>query len=104
SCECVVSSHAPPLPPLPLCGALIFGTWLYLTRWGWMVAVDALPVLSVAVVYVSSPWQSHKLAITDLNARQMRWVRLTLGFGFVALGWLKIFNHNLVAGVADNYP
>jgi len=27
-----------------------------------------------------------------------------LGFGFLALGWLKVYNHNLVAGVADNAP
>jgi hypothetical protein len=89
---------------LPLCGALIVGTWLYLFRWGWMVAVDAVPVLTVAVVYCTSPWQSHKLAITKINAEQMRYVRLVLGFGFLALGWLKVYNHNLVAGVADNAP
>ena len=89
---------------LPLCGAMIVGTWLYLLRWGWMVSVDALPVLAVAVVYLTSPWQSHKLAITTLNAAQARGVRLLLGFSFVALGWLKIFNHNLIAGVADNFP
>ena len=89
---------------LPLSGALILGTWLYLFRWGWMVAVDALPVVTVAAVYVSSPWQSHKLAITELNRGQMRAVRLILGFGFTALGWFKLYNHNLTAGVADNYP
>jgi uncharacterized membrane protein YphA (DoxX/SURF4 family) len=89
---------------LPLCGALLFGTWLYLFRWGWMVACDATPLLAFAVVYVSSPWQSHTLAITEINRTQMRWVRLTLGVGFLTLGWLKVFNHNLVAGVGDNYP
>ncbi len=89
---------------LPLCGAMIVGTWLYLFRWGWMVAVDAVPVLTVAVVYCTSPWQSHKLAITKINRSQMRLLRLVLGFGFLALGWLKVYNHNLVAGVADNAP
>lgn len=89
---------------LPLCGAMIVGTWLYLFRWGWMVAVDAVPVLTVAVVYCTSPWQSHKLAITKINVQQMRLLRLVLGFGFLALGWLKVYNHNLVAGVADNAP
>ncbi len=89
---------------LPLCGAMIFGTWIYLFRWGWMVAIDAMPVLTVAVVYVTSPWQSHKLAITDINEKQMRWLRLTLGVGFWALGWLKLYNHDLIAGVADNFP
>ena len=89
---------------LPLCGAMIVGTWLYLFRWGWMVAVDAVPVLTVAVVYCTSPWQSHKLAITKINRDQMRLLRLVLGFGFLALGWLKVYNHNLVAGVADNAP
>ena len=89
---------------LPLCGAMIFGTWLYLFRWGPQVAVDAIPVLTVAVVYCTSPWQSHKLAITKITAQQMRWLRIVLGFGFFALGWLKVWNHNLVAGVADNEP
>ncbi len=89
---------------LPLCGALILGTWLYLFRWGWFVAVDALPVVTVAVVYLSAPWQSHKLAITRLTPLQTRLVRLVLGFGFLVLGWMKVYNHDLTAGVADNYP
>src|SRR3989454_140612 len=89
---------------LPLCGAMIIGTWIYLFRWGWMVAIDAMPVLTVAVVYVTSPWQSHKLAIIDINEKQMRWLRLTLGVGFWALGWLKLYNHDLIAGVADSFP
>jgi hypothetical protein len=89
---------------LPLCGALIVGTWIYLNRWGWMVAADALPILAVGVVYLTSPWESHKLTITSLSEWQVRWVRLTIGFGFLVLGWLKIYNHDLVAGVADQYP
>jgi len=89
---------------LPLCGALIVGTWLYLFRWGPFVAVDALPVVTVAVVYLTAPWQSHKLAITRLNPGQARWVRIILGFGFLVLGWMKVYNHDLTAGVADNYP
>jgi uncharacterized membrane protein YphA (DoxX/SURF4 family) len=89
---------------LPLCGALILGTWLYLFRWGAFVAADALPVVTVAVVYLSAPWQSHKLAITRLTPEQSRLVRLVLGFGFLVLGWLKVYNHDLTAGVADNYP
>lgn len=31
-------------------------------------------------------------------------MRLILGPGFIALGWMKIYNHDLTAGVADNYP
>jgi uncharacterized membrane protein YphA (DoxX/SURF4 family) len=89
---------------LPLCGALVIGTWLYLFRWGALVAIDALPVLTVAVVYATSPWQSHKLAITRLTAEQTRLVRIVLGFGFVVLGWSKVYNHDLTAAVADNYP
>jgi len=89
---------------LPLAGAFVIGTWIYLWRWGWMVSADAIPVLTVAVMYVSSPWQSHKLSITEMSEQQLRWVRLVLGFGFLALGWLKIYNYHLTAGVADNYP
>jgi uncharacterized membrane protein YphA (DoxX/SURF4 family) len=89
---------------LPLVGAVVIGTWIYLWRWGWMVAFDAIPVVTVAVLYITSPWNSHKLAITEMNEKQLRWVRLVLGFGFFALGWLKIYNYHLTAGVADNYP
>lgn len=89
---------------LPLAGAMVLGTWIYLWRWGWMPVADALPVVTVAVVYLTSPWQSHKIAITELNETQVKWVRLVLGFGFLALGWLKIYNYHLTAGVADNYP
>jgi hypothetical protein len=40
---------------LPLAGALVVGTWIYLWRWGWMVAADAIPVVTVAVLYLNSP-------------------------------------------------
>lgn len=89
---------------LPLCGALIIGTWLYLFRWGPLVAIDALPVVTAGILYLMSPWQSHKLAITRLNKQQTRWIRIVFGLGFVVLGWSKIYNHDLTIGVADNYP
>jgi uncharacterized membrane protein YphA (DoxX/SURF4 family) len=89
---------------LPLCGAIVIGTWLYLFRWGPFVAIDALPVVTAGILYAMSPWQSHKLAITRLNAQQTRWIRIVFGLGFLVLGWAKIFNHDLTIGVADNYP
>lgn len=89
---------------LPLCGAIVIGTWFYLFRWGAFVAIDALPVVSAGILYAMSPWQSHKLAITRINAEQTRWVRFVFGLGFVVLGWAKIYNHDLTIGVADNYP
>jgi len=90
---------------LPLGGATIFGTFIYmLTAYDWKIAVDVLPVLTVAVIYVSSPWDSWKRVITTVNVNQMRWVRILLGFGFFALGWMKLYNYYLTVGVADNYP
>src|SRR5258708_14458905 len=89
---------------LPLAGALVIATWIYLWRWGWLVAADAIPVVTVAVMYVTAPWQSHKLAITEMSQAQVKWVRLILGFGFFTLGWFKIYNYNLTAGVADTFP
>ena len=90
---------------LPFGGATIFGTFLYLlVAFDWKIAVDILPILTVAVVYVSSPWLSQNFSITDISRTQMRWVRIVLGFGFFALGWMKIYNHDLTAGVADNFP
>jgi hypothetical protein len=90
---------------LPLGGATIFGTFIYLLfAFDWKIAVDILPILTVAVVYVSSPWISWERFINDISRNQMRWVRIILGFGFFALGWMKIYNHDLTAGVADNFP
>lgn len=89
---------------LPLVGAVIIGLWVYLFRWGWMVAADAIPVVTAGILYITCPWQSHRIAITELNDKQLKWVRFVLGFGFFALGWLKIYNYHLTAGVADNYP
>lgn len=89
---------------LPLCGAMVIGTWFYLFRWGPFVAIDALPVVTAGILYAMSPWMSHKLAITRLNADQTRWIRMVFGFGFFVLGWSKIYNHDLTIGVADNYP
>src|SRR5260370_12422920 len=70
---------------LPLAGAMVVGTWIYLWRWGWMVVADAIPVVTVGVVYLMSPWQSHKVAITELSEQHVKWVRLVLGFRFLAL-------------------
>ncbi|MBK5256826.1 MAG: DoxX family membrane protein, partial [Vicinamibacteria bacterium] len=89
---------------LPLCGAMVIGTWFYLFRWGPFVAIDAIPVLTAGILYAMSPWISHKLAITRLNVEQARWIRFVFGVGFFILGWSKIYNHDLTIGVADNYP
>lgn len=90
---------------LPLGGATIFGTFLYLLyAFDWKIAVDVLPVLTVAVIYVGQQWGSHRQVVTDISQSQMRWVRIVLGFGFFALGWMKMYNHDLTAGVADNFP
>jgi uncharacterized membrane protein YphA (DoxX/SURF4 family) len=89
---------------LPLCGAMVIGTWFYLFRWGPFVAIDAIPVLTAGILYAMSPWISHKLAITRLNPEQSRWIRFVFGLGFFILGWSKIYNHDLTIGVADNYP
>jgi uncharacterized membrane protein YphA (DoxX/SURF4 family) len=89
---------------LPLTGALLIGTWFYSFRWGPLVAIDAIPVVTAGILYAMSPWQSHKLAITRMNAQQTRIIRLVFGLGFVVLGWAKIYNHDLTVGVADNYP
>lgn len=90
---------------LPFGGATIFGTFLYLlVTFDWKIAVDILPILTVAVVYVSSPWLSWERFINTISKNQMRWVRIVLGFGFFALGWMKIYNYTLTAGVADNFP
>lgn len=90
---------------LPQAGGVIFGTFIYIIyAYGWKTAVDVLPVLTVAAVYVSSPWDSWKRPIISISEQQMRWVRLILGFSFFTLGWMKIHNYYLTIGVADNYP
>src|SRR5260370_26018737 len=89
---------------LPLAGAMVVGTWIYLWRWGWLAVADAIPVVTVGVVYLTSPGQSHRIAITELIEQQVKWVRLGLGFGFLALGWLKIYDYYLTACVANKHP
>src|SRR3954470_8541430 len=89
---------------LPLAGALVIGTWFYTFRWGPLVAIDAIPVVTAGILYAMSPWQSHKLAITRMNAQQTRVIRFVFGLGFFALGWAHIYNHDLTVRVADNYP
>src|SRR5437899_2708481 len=90
---------------LPLCGAAIFAIFGYIVfAYDWKLAVDVLPVLSVAIVYVTCPWNSLARLITSLSRRQIRLVRLVLGFSFFALGWMKIYNPDDVIGVAQNFP
>ncbi|MEZ4320491.1 MAG: DoxX family membrane protein [Myxococcota bacterium] len=90
---------------LPAVGTAIIATWFYMAyKWGFMISIDAAPVLTVAVIYMTSPWQSHRTPINNINREQMIWLRRVLGIGFVALGWLKLYNHDLTAGVADNFP
>ena len=90
---------------LPFGGATIFGTFIYLLiAFDWKIAVDVLPVLTVAVIYVSSPWDSWKRVIMMVTKPQMKWVQFILGLGFFLLGWMKLYNYYLTVGVADNYP
>jgi len=90
---------------LPLCGIAIFAIFGYIVfAYDWKLAVDVLPVLTVAIVYLTCPWDSHRQPITSLNRRQLRLVRLVLGFSFFALGWMKIYNPDDVIGVAQNFP
>jgi hypothetical protein len=90
---------------LPFGGATIFGTFIYLlVAFDWKIAVDVLPVLTVGVIYVSSPWDSWKRVITSVPKPQMKWVQFILGLGFFLLGWMKLYNYYLTVGVADNYP
>jgi hypothetical protein len=90
---------------LPLGGATILGTFIYLlVAFDWKIAVDILPILTVAAVYVAAPWNSWNCSITYIPPRQMAWVRFILGFGFFALGWMKIYNYYLTVGVVDNFP
>jgi hypothetical protein len=89
----------------PLCGAMIFGFFLYqLAAFDWKIALDMLPILLVAVVYMSLPWDAWKHVITTITPSQVRWIRIVLGLGFFVLGWMKIYNSYLTIGVADNFP
>jgi len=90
---------------LPFGGATIFGTFIYLLiAFDWKIAVDVLPVLTVGVIYVSSPWDSWKRVILTVTKQQMKWVQFILGLGFFLLGWMKLYNYYLTVGVADNFP
>src|SRR5262249_62293444 len=90
---------------LPLCGVAIFAIFGYICfAYDWKLAVDVLPVLSVAIVYLTCPWDSHIRPITSLNRHQVRLARLVLGFSFFALGWMKIYNPADLIRVPHNFP
>lgn len=90
---------------LPLWGAIILGTFFYLIyAYDWKSVVDFVCFLSVVAVYLSLPWKSYSQNIGKIGPSQIRWMRIIMGFGFIALGWMKIYNYDLTAGFADNYP
>lgn len=89
---------------LPMCGAVIIGIWLYMFRWGPMVALDALPLLAVAALYLSMPWASSTVHLAKISSSQHKILRRVLGFGFYTLGIVKLYDYNLIAAVADNFP
>lgn len=90
---------------LPLCGTLLVGLFCYqLIAFDWTIALDMFPVLVIAGLYLSSPWDAWKRATITIPPWQIRGIRLVLGVGCFVLGWLKIYNAYLTVGVADNFP
>jgi uncharacterized membrane protein YphA (DoxX/SURF4 family) len=90
---------------LPVCGALLVGLFCYqLLAFDWIIALDMLPVLLIAGLYLSSPWNARKRATITIPPWQIRGIRLGLGVGCFVLGWMKIYNAYLTVGVADNFP
>src|SRR5260370_27586208 len=80
---------------LPLAGALVIATWIYLWRWGWLVAADAIPGVTVAGMDGTAPLQSHKIGITEERPAQGKMGRLVTWFGFFTLGWFHIYDYAL---------
>jgi hypothetical protein len=69
-----------------------------------MIALDMLPVLLIAGLYLLSPWKAWKHVTITIPPWHIRGIRLGLGMGCFVLGWLKIYNAYLTVGVADNFP
>lgn len=89
---------------LPFVGySLFFLCFTCLILYGPIVTIDALPILAIAYVYITMPNLSKR---SDLVIRQsqIQWMRIILGFSFLMLGIMKIYNHNLMLGVIDNKP
>lgn len=90
---------------LRLCGAALVGTLLYLlVAYDWKIAVDVLPIVAVAIVYLNVPSDLPRGEKITLTTEQIKWVRVALGASFLALGWMKLYNIYLTVGVADNFP
>jgi uncharacterized membrane protein YphA (DoxX/SURF4 family) len=80
-------------------GASLCGLVAYcLGRYGAIVAVDALPVLGVAFIYLT---QNSKVFSAG---ERVKWCRAIVGISFFLLGVMKMANHNLTVGVADQWP
>lgn len=89
---------------LPLVGysfALLFSYCL--AKHGFWVAVDALPVLALAYVYITMPLLGKKQGLL-VRESQRRVMQVILGISFAMLGFMKIFNPSLMIGVLDHYP
>src|SRR5260370_1888116 len=63
---------------LPLAGAMVVGTWIYLWRWGWLAVADAIPVVPVGVAYLISPRHPPTIAITQFSEQHVNRVLLAL--------------------------
>lgn len=89
---------------LPVVGYAIVAIFIYFNfHYGFMVAVDAFPLLAIAYVYITMPFSSKKNELV-LSESQITWARQILGLSFILLGLMKIFNHELMIGVIDHYP
>jgi hypothetical protein len=89
---------------LPIIGwvLVILCTYLFYA-YGWVVAIDGLPILGVGYVYIAMPPISTR-AMLFVRDNQIKVMKVIIGISSFALGVMKLVNHQLPIGVADNAP
>lgn len=89
---------------LPLCGAVLMGSWLYVALSGFTVAADAAPLLAVATIYAFAPWRSHELGPPEVTRAASRIFRVAVGISLVAGGFRDLFAYEQTAGLVERVP
>lgn len=89
---------------LPLCGAVLMGSWLYVATNGWTIAADAAPLLAVAAIYAFAPWRSHELGPPEVTRPASRIFRVAVGVSLVAGGFRDLFAYEQTVGLVERAP
>jgi hypothetical protein len=85
---------------LPLAGAFVFASTMYLFATSWAAGVEALPLLGAAWVYARAPWGR---SAPELDPALWRVLRLSLGAAWLARAALELYAYQGTAGLHGGF-